>query len=709
MTAAPLEEPPEDAAADQASLEQPPAAAVIHEVHVEQNYGMTAGVVHGGMHLTINKILREALAFHELNAAYVARCRETFVRPAFRSVGGASTADWAEATVALARDRLIVVVGERGSGRHTAAVCLAGSVPDVTPREIPFDPAEQLTTANLPDETRSGYLLDLPDDDALVQQGFGRALLAYAEMLRRRDSVLVVTVTPQVWRAVGEGAGAVTVELGRPDPLAVLISHLRAGPAADWAEAWSRQPSIRAVLADAWPAHVVRLVGLVERTQATFPHGGVDDERVRLVLGAYRNWESDLLDWFAAHPDVGERIFLVAAAALEGASPGFVLQAADTLADLLDSGRPSLLDGHGARHLVRAAAAELVTAEESAGVEYVRFAKPDYAMSVLEFVFSDRSPRLKTPFWRWFSGLPLDAARRDQADIAGLVGAVTMELARRQQASGPVSFLAQRWAERAELRPVAIEYLMLAALSPELGRDTRRRLYDWVTRPTGTPPAVLRLVADVCSTQLVEVYPDIAFTRLRHLARNPDETVRGAVINALVRIWDQSGRRRGRLLGELLRWFEPDSHPARRKTAGWAVLALAGLDPTRPTALLDEVLHAPASLRRADIAAVLASALDDRGLTDASATVVTRWLADTADRPDSALVAIELLVEAAAAEPAKTQRIVTLRRIAGADPSGGQHDGASQLATRLRAVDPLFAPVPRGRFSSSPSPNGAIR
>ena len=92
---------------------------------------------------------------------------------------------------------------------------------------------------------------------------------------------------------------------------------------------------------------------------------------------------------------------------------------------------------------------------------------------------------------------------------------------------------AEQWARTpASRRELAVGTLTEASLSEQIGRDVRPQLYESI-RSRGAAESTHLAVAAVCGGQLARAYPQIALTRLRHLAVRQNAIVQESVFDGL--------------------------------------------------------------------------------------------------------------------------------------------------------------------------------
>lgn len=518
---------------------------------------ISGGAFYGPVYQVFLRSFREALAAQELNAETVRRLSEIHEPPAGHE----------EILKGLAERHSVALVAGPGTGRRITAIAMLAQV-GVPPHSVVLD-SEDLQRP-LPVKAGHGYLLDLEEARDQLTPEAGLWVADLAARARAVGAYLVLRIDLQGWHALALADPLIkAVELVPAPAISIFRSHLShlASPvlAADWA---GHEP-IRRLLASARPPDAVRLAGIVRDVRDTaIP----EPEQLEQVLDAYGNWADTLTRWFGLTQDQGhQRALLLAAAALEGAPAAAVCDAADKLAGMVELPRTpgAGLVGSGIQTLVSQIDAKLHHGR-------VLFARPSYGASVLDYVWRDR-PQLHAALQDWLTELP----GRDP-ETTRAARSLT-ELAIRQSEAGLVTRAANRWAHTPSLRELAIGALTAAAVSEQVGRSVRRRMYLWARQASASEDLHL-VIAAVCAGELAQAFPKIALTRLRHLAVRESEHVRDATIEALARLAMQSSELLQTVIGEVADWIQSDG--PRAEVGRRAFLRLAGLRDTEGLAIL---------------------------------------------------------------------------------------------------------------------------
>jgi hypothetical protein len=499
-----------------------------------------------------NNYYRDVLAALALDANELRRVRDSYVK----------TPELDVARSALENESAVALIGQPGCGRRTTGIVLLASL-GITPKTVMVDPEgfdRQLDVA-----PGHGYLLNLDEDHDQLTAKAGAWIHDLGVRLRAMNSCLIVRAREHTWRALELSEGALrTVRMTPPLAVAVFRSHLASMTSDPIAEVWAQHERVVSTLATAIPSDGVRLARIIAETAAVTAPA---EQQIEQVMAEYSNWETELAEWFrqTTRPDGGyARALLLAAAALEGAPAATVFGATDRLASLVGlPGEPGgALVGPDATELVRRIHAELHGRS-------IRFPRPAYGQSVLDHVW-DARPHLQSALRQWLTDIP---SPRDEG--SGRAAQTLTGLAIRQREATLVCTAAEQWARNpASGRELAVGALTEAALSEQIGRGVRRQLYEWA-RSAGAAESTHLAVAAVCSGQLARAYPQIALTRLRHLAVRQNAIVQESVLEGLAGLVQDPALRRS-VLNEIDDWA--GRREPRRSAGLQAFLRLARPD-----------------------------------------------------------------------------------------------------------------------------------
>jgi len=542
---------------------------------------------------------RDVLAALALDANEMRRVRDSYVK----------TPEFDIARAVLENESAVVLSGPPGCGRRTTGIVLLADL-GITPKTVMLDPEgfdRQLEVA-----PGHGYLLNLDEDHDQLTAKAGAWIHDLGVRLRAINSRLIVRAREQSLRALGLNEGALrAIRVTPPPAAAVFWSHLASMTSGPVADAWAQHQRVVSTLATATPSDGVRLARIVAETAAvTVP----EEQRVDQVMAEYSNWAAELAEWFqqTAQQDGGyARALLLASAALEGAPAATVFVAADRLATLVGLSREpgGALVGPDVRELVGRINAELHDRS-------IRFPRPAYGQSVLDHVWEER-PHLQSALREWLTGIPSPHDEGSGRAAQALTG-----LAIRQREASLVCAAAEQWARNpASRRELAVGTLTEASLSEQIGRDVRRQLYEWA-RSAGAAESTHLAVAAVCVGQLARAYPQIALTRLRHLAVRQNTIVQESVFEGMAGLVQDRTLRRS-VLSEVHDWV--GGQEPRRSAGLRAFLRLA-----RPEENSEITILSGTDERDWDLLAGLwRGALRDHtpdGVAKAAGAVASGWL-----------------------------------------------------------------------------------
>jgi hypothetical protein len=528
-------------------------------VAVPGNRGQVAGHVHGDMNLTIVKRVKGLREAHELGPGYVRRSLETFVERSFEN--SSQRFDSVKASELLRRQHCLVLVGEPDTGRRTAAIAVLGRL-GLPLEEIPsWDPGQpgQFTVADLPAEPGTGYLFMHPDGETASPE-LGDELRTYHEKLGRIGAFLVFVTTAAGWHAAGGIRTEAVLTVGAPHRLALLDAVARSyGPRHELDRIVS-DSRIAELALKANPREVTRLADLMVRI-ADDPDADleVEADRERVIaeiIGGYQEWTHELKQWFRQHSGAQERLFLVAAAVLEGSSASLILRNAEDLGKLLDRSQPDHLSitAPGIRDLADRIGAEILEPQN-----VLHFRRPAYAPAIVDFLLSDRSDGFRSALSTWLARAPRVNNQAEAAAVADLVAGTVLSIVQRR---GDIAFLnpmVDAWSTPRALRPVLVSLLTAVALSPEAGAPMRAKLNRWAAKSASLD--LCQVVADVCTGDFADTYPRSALTRVNNLAQRASGALIPVVVTAVEKLWERRTMRRD-ILFRVITWLIDPNRPA---------------------------------------------------------------------------------------------------------------------------------------------------
>ncbi|GGN32917.1 hypothetical protein FHR83_001735 [Actinoplanes campanulatus] len=648
-----------------------------------RNYGQYAGVNYGGMHTHRHetRLLSRLIVAQRLDRGRIEEVLKRFAPRTYRISTGPEL-DRAGAAALLATSPFVVVVGEYGSGLGTAAEALLKEFSEQGRRleriRIDDEQSGQFAGTDLPAEQGVVYLLRLPRQPGLVGPHVAEEIRGHAALLSDLDAHLLVTASPDVWRAAGGFGGPHVLEAIPPSGVEVLRHHSFA-KAVDVDAVLAHTPVAdlldRASVADA--AHFARILEDAAGTDEDISL----DQLVTDTLGAYRGWREVLSRWFDdKQHGLRERLFLTAAAMLEGRPAHQILDVLDELGNNV-SGLPSYrAEGFAAAGLH--ALKEAIDADIQDGL--LRFRKPGYAEATLSFLYGDRETRFRAGLWKWAVGLPLGRGRQEAQDLGNQIAEMMVKIVLRHFDVAPLYEL-KRWADEENLHDVVLRALTAAAVSEEVGQQVRAQLYDWASTDS-TDVKLQRVIARVCAGDMAESYPRISFTRLGHLAGRRDSAVREEVITAVVMLWKRP-QLRHRIIRAVTTWMGESS----RLGTAWGIASKLAASEVHPLAVAAE--H-DGTLR--DLVRAFGEALTDPSMVvpadEFGSSTLTNALGSPADRE----LAVRFFVDVVRYSSGGSRRIVRLQRMLFTWQPGAEdvahpdrRDLRDHIAEALAHVDPV--------------------
>ncbi|GLY16324.1 hypothetical protein LWF15_32930 [Kineosporia rhizophila] len=438
-----------------------------------------------------------------LNKDALKRLQDMFVQPP----------GWDEAWARLRDRQVVALTADSGSGRRTTAINLLASQ---------GLPVKELLVAEDNDLDRHfsadagcGYILTLPAVREIRMPGL---VNKYLQQVVEAGSSLVIIATPANLRDLDRELQDLSVLIQPANARDVFGKIIEKSYDIDTANHWLRFSEIQDRLRGATLEDACRLASLVVAVLAS-----QHEDPLSEVLGAHANWLDELKAWEQEIEDreneARDRATVLAIAALEGSSPAAVFEAASQLMDVagLESPRGAALAGPGIDQRLQRVHARVDD-------QRVTFNRVGYGRSLLDRTWTDR-PDLQKVIARWLKGIQAKTFTGEDIERAGQT---LLNLADRQCDASPVLDLAQEWV-RTDRMASAARLVSEAATSSSIGRATRKRLYDW-SKLSNIDNRIHFLVAEVCSGDMALSYPEVALTRLRHLANRDDDLVRQEVV-----------------------------------------------------------------------------------------------------------------------------------------------------------------------------------
>jgi hypothetical protein len=453
---------------------------------------------------------------------------------------------WEGASGKLGYFGTLIVTGERGTGRRTAALRLLSGINADDPIYELVPTWKRPSTSILPPPPGARCLLDMSEPtERPPSADFGKKLLNWA---REKDLVLVVIATDETgadrWADSAENA---VIRLRSPEARELAARELGLTAAGELRTAVLDHPAF----ADIWlsapkAADARRLVELIIEEPFRSPEQIADEYR------GWRNWIDDTL----RAKKIGPRTLMWAAAFCDDGQRGSVLRMSEDLRRKLkeDRGPAAVLsDDPAAKRL------------DEAGI------KPNGDRVRLDPVHHGIAEALRVYLWREFEDAPLRGLLTEwlveqlgelPPDDAGRLAQGVLDIVVRFR--DDTLLRAVRDNLTGDKQPIAVQLLSRAAVDPQFGAHVRSSLYSWAKDSRSQA----NLVAAVCGGEFGEQLPGQALVRLGWAAQKsgPDSpTLAGALASIAT-------RHPAAVLESIAKWLDDKD----RLTAGInAFLALA--------------------------------------------------------------------------------------------------------------------------------------
>ncbi|WEH41959.1 hypothetical protein [Streptomyces sp. AM 2-1-1] len=463
------------------------------------------GIQAFNLHLNGDQVIPVPIT--DSDAAYKASQEDRFVPP--RNPG-----QWVAASELLEKYGIVVLCAAPGAGRRTAAVRLLRTATNPPSALFDLDPEwSKPSVRPLPEETATGYILDLSDLPEQPDDRLGTDLVGHGEGLRKKKSFIVILATPTDWYGHwAEPTLPFTVRLESPDARALVAAELRAhhrGDRVAWleekafADIWKANPSARAAwrLAD-------RLI------LASGP------ERLQAIVNEFGDWHTEIEDLLshdrAKVSDaqlLSTRVTVWAGALLHGGLRRSVIKAADGLLSQLGIGRDAANVLVDATTSSRLSAAKIVRDGDRA---FHDKNMEGLSAAILRHLW-DEFPTQRELLRTWAIGIAADRAIPEED--ARQVTSALLKLAVHRHDRAILDGLASDLC--GPRRALAVEVLTEAAGDAEFGRYVRDRLRQWMDTRAPSDNKV-DLVIEICTGSWGISQPALALTRLGKAAGHKD-------------------------------------------------------------------------------------------------------------------------------------------------------------------------------------------
>ncbi|MFD1547317.1 hypothetical protein [Nonomuraea guangzhouensis] len=438
---------------------------------------------------------------------------------------------------------MVVVSGDSGSGRRTAALMLLSSWqggPETgTIRELPDSIEELNETEDISSwEDGDRILVDLSAADPSEYKSVQERLSSYRAQLPDHRACMVVVV-PDECHLLAE-FGSLLVRIGGPSARRVFQRYLHV-EGIEYTVEEIDTAGLKRYLVSGSMLDVAELADRVREVKRSQGGRGGFAMWCREAIAALSDRGSDVFNDVRKLRDGGQRALLLSAGLLSGAPAEAVEHTAGIL--LTVSGRPEEEPTFERPDLAeRFHELKLIRDRES-----VRFKRSAYDQAVRKY-FWDNFPRLRDSF-REAVARVVESGELETDKRLELVSRFAYECLRTNRPDD-LDQLAFRWARREDLLPFSARALEYGLLDPRHARRFRQQIYVWVS---GTEPqpwfgwVLVRVCADIMAQQ----YPEQAQIRLLHLTRHSSSLVSTRAQDALCEQAEQSLRLYRRLLARL--------------------------------------------------------------------------------------------------------------------------------------------------------------
>ncbi|MGW5353549.1 hypothetical protein ACWERV_23935 [Streptomyces sp. NPDC004031] len=603
------------------------------------------------------------------------RLRRQFVYPAL----------FADARAVLERESMVLVAGEPGSGRSSAARMLLHEVRAGAGRfyELMTGTDEDERPMNL-DATAVGerdrLLLDLSDADQDEWHRVASQLAAYRQVVRECSARLVVVPPATGVAPVRPELRRYQVLIGAPPADRVLIKHLRlSGIPVDGPDSLPGKLT-RLLSRHSSPGEIAELADLVFRAKGAEPRK-VFGDWCDVAFKAFTARDVDLEKRMSSLQEGPPRALLLTVAMLHGAHGDVIHRGTGALLAAVGYPRDDtpFLDGADLAQRLKQVRAG-TTADGR-----VHFDALGYDTAVRER-FWRYFPEVRRPLGAWL-GEMLDAPELTLDDRDALV----RRFAAQCLSTGSLHRFEDRvteWTSGTNPRRLraAAQALEHGLHDLRYGGFFRRRIYEWSkARPS---PGLTAVLVGVCAEVMAVRRPDQAVVRLHQLARRQRDG--RSAHEALVQLAEQTPRLRRMLLARL------GAPPGDR---AWSADAALFLDLATPAALTGGE-HPPIGepVVRGHLAGGWAAAFAACPPQEWGA-YATRWLAAAGDDEHAGDLLLDVLVDGCGTRADHLGRLYTVARAwSRADASErSRADVAARLRRRIDVVQGYSATMPPRR------------
>ena len=454
--------------------------------------------------------------------------------------------EWPGAVGKLGHFGALIVTGERGIGRRTAALRLLSGFSADGPLYELVPTWKRPSPSILPPPPGVRCLLDMSEPtERPPSADFGKKLLDWA---REKRLVLVVIATDETgadrW---ADSAGNAVIRLQSPDARALATRELRLTATAEARTATLDDPSFTSIwLSAPKAADTRRLVELIAEEPFRRPQQIIDEYQ------GWRQWIEETL----SEKKIGSRTLMWAAAFCDDGQRGSLLRMSEDLRRKLKEDRSPAAVLSDDPASLRLGDAGLKPNGDRVRLDPTRHGIANALRVYLWHEFED--PPLRELLTDWLVSQLVELPRNDAQRLAQGV----LDIVVRFRDDDLLRALRDKLT--GDKQPIAARLLSRAAVDPQFGAHVRSSLYSWVKDSRSWAD----LVAAVCGGEFGEQQPAMALVRLGWAAQNsgPDSPVLAKTLASI------AARHPGVVLENIAKWLDDRN----RLTAGInAFLALA--------------------------------------------------------------------------------------------------------------------------------------
>ncbi|MET8989367.1 hypothetical protein ABZW49_28290 [Nonomuraea wenchangensis] len=537
--------------------------------------------------------------------------------------------EWDRFGPTLREHHVVVLLGDTGTGRHTAAL---RQLLDRSPRKAlhELEPTWSRPQRRLlpPSEAGHGYVLDLSNATEEPAEEFGKGLLSWA---RESEAFLVVLVTGRVWAGPWtQHLKHLLVPLSSPDARNLVERQLDAFGLDDRAHLLDEEPLAKIFGSSPRAEDAARLAEII-RTCTNLKAKDIADE--------YSGWEGWLEKEFPG--PLGTRTLLWSAALCDGGRTLSILQMSEAL-------RVKLGESRGPAAVL----ADTITSKRLEEAHIVRrgdraYLAPNHhglAVAARRHLW-DEFQLYRQLLTEW---AVQQAAELPPDDAARIIDAL-LDLALHFRDGEIIKRL--RHVLLANNRSFLAQALSNAAVDPRFGPYIRARLYTWLAK--NPPQQLVELVAEVCGGVFGKEEPAMALVRLQRAALKTKDVDSEILAKAFT---SMAGKHRQIVFDTVIGgWLDK---PATERAGIVAVLGLASSDEgiTALCGLDGAEISDPRD--RFGLVATFRRALDREDTQEAAVRVIGMWEGLAARR----LLPEELVIEVLGASLAPTLKDNIMQR-----------------------------------------------